>query len=223
MQIPKWMLRESLIVYPNQGRGFAGATYGDDYSEMNARVEMGYRRVVDSNGQDVVIDGTVYLHPNDEMTVGDKVVMDGQAYAVVSVLPMSMRGRLHHRECSIKSIGKHVHKNKRGRDDDTPVAAQVLRLHVTDNSVPGSLVEPTAAILNMEGAPWEATTLAMGYAEWDSAVGGNIATGGTWIGEIENGTYTGCTVQAAGGLFWSGSLVVSGSTLDPTTVVVDVE
>jgi len=143
MQIPKWMLRETLQVYPNQGRGFSGATYGDDYSTMNARVEFGYRRTVDSNGQDVVIDGTVYLHPTDEMSVGDKVVMDGQAYAVVAVMPMSIRGRLHHRECMIKSIGKHEHKPKKKKEDEpTPETGSLI--------VSGSTFDPTQVIVDTD-------------------------------------------------------------------------
>ncbi len=106
MRIPRGHLRDWISVYAKAGRGFSGPAYSATATTMRVRVELGYRRITDNNGQDIVVDGTVFVHPTDTLAVGDKVTYGTQNYTVVSVQPMrDGNGNTHHSEATIKSLG----------------------------------------------------------------------------------------------------------------------
>lgn len=105
MTIPKRLLTDTIEVFAHTGRGFSGPIYSGVPAVAKARVELGYRKITDANGQDVVIDGTVFVHPSDSISIGDKVTYDTQNYSVVAVQPMSVGSSVHHCEAAIKSLG----------------------------------------------------------------------------------------------------------------------
>lgn len=112
MRIDRSDLTDTIEIRSVQGQ----SGYGDTVYEAGPKTTKAYvdlnvtignnSRVVDTKtGEEVVRDGVVLGHPDDQYSVGDEIVHEGKRYRVIQVAPVKMGRHLHHYEVSIKSLG----------------------------------------------------------------------------------------------------------------------
>ncbi len=104
MTYPAVEMHETLVVSPRLGETGYGATFGALYN-LRCYLEPGFRRVTDTNGQEVTCSLFCVAPRDSTLAVGDMAEWQGRRYEAVEVQPIRDAGRTNHVEAYFKSAG----------------------------------------------------------------------------------------------------------------------
>ena len=102
MLIPQIMTTEISIT-----KLLGSSAYGEVYSSSattKGLVEQGFKKVVNSTGQEVISSAFLILYPTVNIAPGDKVTINSANYEVVDVQPVNVFGAVHHKEVYLASV-----------------------------------------------------------------------------------------------------------------------
>lgn len=97
-------MRETIAVKHATGYNAKGKVYGTA-SSINAYCESGFKRITNTNGEDVTASLFMICPANSSIAIGDEVVWQSQRYEVVAVESIRPFGTTHHLEVYAKSAG----------------------------------------------------------------------------------------------------------------------
>jgi len=92
------LLKESVEVKPVGGVNAYGPFFGTPYTEL-CWAQRGFKRITNAQGQEIVVTLLLFFAPTtNAKTIGDEITYDSRRYEAVEVLPITVRGVLHHYE-----------------------------------------------------------------------------------------------------------------------------
>ena len=98
MRIPRWMLRQQVMIRPLTGSGAYGAQYGEAFT-ARCRIEPRTQTIQDRQGNETVASAKAYFAPGVTIPVGSELVWADTRLDVIDVKPKAgPNGRTHHIE-----------------------------------------------------------------------------------------------------------------------------
>jgi hypothetical protein len=93
------LYRELVTFTSRAGEGAYGPVDGASFT-LAANVQPGFKRIIDTNGQDVTASLEILLEADADglVSVGDKAVWDSNTYVILSVQPIRLHGATDHVE-----------------------------------------------------------------------------------------------------------------------------
>jgi hypothetical protein len=100
--IPRRLLTDTVSVLTYQGEGAYGPVFAAKSVSVSCRAEAERQLVRNANGEEVVSELRLFVHPDDAapVTVGSLVTFAGRQSTVLGVSPKARPGEVHHVEVS---------------------------------------------------------------------------------------------------------------------------